>query len=73
MDKVNELNKDVVLDAEASGADVVKEKLADAWAVPGYEAEFDPEEAELAGAFVEDAISEAEALNSSPDLLINHE
>ena len=32
---------------------------------------FDPEEAELAGAFVEDALSELDALDSSPDSLVN--
>ena len=38
---------------------------------PGFEVEFDPEEAELAGAFVEDALSEQDALDSSPDSLGN--
>jgi hypothetical protein len=31
---------------------------------PGYQAEFDPEEAERAGAFVEDALSEQDATES---------
>ena len=42
---------------------------------PGYEVEFDPEEAELAGAFVEDALSEQDAMEHSPtgnSDLINH-
>jgi hypothetical protein len=43
------------------------EKLADAM-VPGAIVEFDPEEAERAGAFIEDALSEADALESSIDL-----
>ncbi|CAG1020114.1 Protein TraD [Methylococcales bacterium] len=47
---------------------LVKEKLIDAM-TPGYQVEFDPEEAELAGAFVEDALSEKDALESSIDLL----
>lgn len=37
--------------------------------IPGLQVEFDPEEAEKAGAFVEDALSEEEALESSIDLL----
>jgi len=48
--------------------DLILSKLADAMA-PGFQAEFDPEEAERAGAFVEDAISEQDALESSIDLI----
>lgn len=48
-------------------ADAVREKLTDAL-TPGYQAEFDPEEAERAGAFVEDALSEQDALDSQADL-----
>jgi hypothetical protein len=44
--------------------DVVAEKLADA-ETPGYQAEFDPLEADRAGAFAEDAISEADAIDSA--------
>ena len=51
-------------DNAAVGA--LREKLADA-ATPGYQAEFDPEEAERAGAFVEDALSEQDALASQDD------
>ena len=46
----------------------LREKLADA-EVPGYQAEFDPDEAERAGAFVEDALSEQDALESTIDQL----
>jgi hypothetical protein len=42
------------------------EKLSDVM-TPGFEAEFDPEEAERAGAFDEDALSEADALDSCID------
>lgn len=35
---------------------------------PGYEVEFDPTEAELAGAFKEEAISEKDAAESSIDV-----
>ena len=46
------------------------QKLTDAM-VPGAMVEFDPEEAERAGAFVEDALSESDALESDIDLLEN--
>lgn len=47
--------------------EVLTEKLTDAM-TPGFEVEFDPDEAERAGAFQEDALSEAEALDSCIDL-----
>jgi hypothetical protein len=68
-------------DAEADSADAMREfvstdtddapaiartKLADAL-TPGFQAEFDPAEAEAAGAFVEDALSESDALASAHD------
>lgn len=53
---------------QANAIDVVAEKLKDAM-TPGYQVEFDPEEAERAGAFVEDALSEEEALESAADLM----
>jgi hypothetical protein len=53
--------------SEGDAVDVLAEKLADAM-VPGAIVEFDPEEAERAGAFIEDALSEADALESSIDL-----
>ena len=34
---------------------------------PGFQAEFDPDEAELLGAFMEEALSETDALDSSID------
>jgi hypothetical protein len=46
--------------------EVMAEKLADAQ-TPGYQSEFDPLEADLAGAFAEDAISEADAIDSAGD------
>ncbi|WP_347990331.1 conjugal transfer protein TraD [Methylomonas sp. AM2-LC] len=49
---------------------VFKEKLLDAQ-TPGFEVEFDPAEAEQAGAFEEDALSEADAKESVIDLEIN--
>jgi hypothetical protein len=44
----------------------LNEKLSDTM-TPGFEAEFDPEEAERVGAFDEDALSEADALDSCID------
>jgi len=44
----------------------LQEKLIDAL-TPGFQAEFDPAEAETAGAFVEDAMSESDALASAED------
>lgn len=44
----------------------LRDKYADIL-LPGYQVEFDPDEAELAGAFDEDALSEEEALDSVID------
>lgn len=52
--------------APAAASGPVIEKLQDAL-TPGYQAEFDPAEAEAAGAFQEDALSEADALASTHD------
>jgi hypothetical protein len=46
---------------------VLDEKLNDAL-TPGFEAECDPQEAEEAGAFKEDALSEQDAIDSAIDL-----
>jgi hypothetical protein len=55
------------IDDTAAAAAALREKLTDAL-IPGYQAEFDPEEAVRAGAFFEDALSEADAAGSSDDL-----
>lgn len=55
------------IDDYATGAAALREKLADAQ-TPGYQAEFDPEEADRVGAFVEDALSERDAAESGEDL-----
>jgi hypothetical protein len=55
------------IDDSAAAAATLREKLTDAQ-TPGYQAEFDPEEAVRAGAFFEDALSEADAAGSSDDL-----
>jgi hypothetical protein len=48
--------------------DVVLEKMSDAQ-TPGFRTEFTPDEAERAGAFAEDALSEQDAAESSSDLI----
>lgn len=45
----------------------VRAKLTDVL-IPGFQVEFDPDEADQAGAFIEDALSEQDALESSIDL-----
>jgi len=45
------------------------QKLGDAM-VPGHAVTFDPEEAERAGAFVEDALDEDDARASAVDLVL---
>ena len=65
-------NSDIADTAETSLNDremkrqVIAQKLVDAQ-TPGFQVEFDPDEAELLGAFNEDALSEVEALDSSID------
>jgi hypothetical protein len=56
----------ITVENAALAPDLVREKLADAL-TPGYQAEFDPGEADAAGAFVEDALSEVDALASAHD------
>jgi hypothetical protein len=65
---MNETTQEVIFDAKKDAAEALLEKLADA-STPGYQVEFDPEEAERAGAFIEDAVSEEDAMESSVDLL----
>ncbi|MBD9363803.1 MULTISPECIES: hypothetical protein [Methylomonas] len=67
-DDVNDLNVDTEVDSALAvdTVDVVAVKLLDAM-VPGAVVEFDPDEAERLGAFNEDALDEADALESSID------
>lgn len=53
----------------AYGDDLIRRKLIDA-EIPGAVVEFDPDEAERAGAFVEDALSEADARDAEDGLEI---
>lgn len=55
-------------DPAAIMREVVLEKMRDA-ETPGFWAEFSPDEAELAGAFEEDALSEADAVETDIDRL----
>ncbi|HZZ03537.1 MAG TPA: hypothetical protein VFE81_11570, partial [Paraburkholderia sp.] len=57
----------VSFDDEANAAEAMREKLTDAL-TPGFQAEFAPDEAVQAGAFVEDALSEQDAADSDVDL-----
>ena len=52
---------------ESSSEVVIREKLIDAM-TPGFQAEFDPDEADQAGAFIEDALSEEDAMAIDVDL-----
>lgn len=63
MTESNQFNTEQV----ATVADVLAAKMLDA-DIPGMEVEFTPEEADLLGAFPEDALSEADALASSADM-----
>jgi len=56
------------VDDDAAGREAVREKMVDAL-TPGFQVEFDPDEAERAGAFVEDALSEQDAAESCDDLV----
>jgi hypothetical protein len=58
---------DVVPDDAASAAAALRDNLTDIL-TPGYAAEFDPDEAEQAGAFEEDAVSLQDAAESCVDL-----
>lgn len=52
---------------ESVNEGAIHEKLFD-METPGYLAEFDPEEAESMGAFMEDSLSETDLIESSEDL-----
>lgn len=65
----NEQEKSLeAVNTEVSPEAVIREKLIDAM-TPGFQAEFDPDEADQAGAFIEDALSEEDAMESDVDLL----
>jgi hypothetical protein len=64
----NNTLEQTTFDDPANAAEVLREKLDDAM-TPGYQTEFDPDEAETVGAFVEDALSEEDAAESDVDLV----
>ena len=55
-------------DEAATQRESVEEKCA-LLSVPALQVEFDPEEAELCGAFIEDALGEEEAVDASQDVI----
>jgi hypothetical protein len=67
-DENSDVEYAAIFDDKANAADALYEKLLDAQ-TPGYQVEFDPEEATMAGAFLEDGLSEREATESDIDLL----
>ena len=48
--------------------EILQKKLLDAQ-IPGFKAQFEPQEAEMLGAFTEDALNEKDALESVIDIL----
>ncbi len=54
-----------IFDADA----IAEEKLRDAQEAPGYAVAFDPPEAERAGAYVDDVVTDEEALAASADII----
>ena len=59
--------EDSNVDLQGDADSVIRQKLLDSQ-IPGFQAEFDPDEAERAGAFVEDALSEEDAMESAIDI-----
>ena len=63
------------IDAETNNSDIteiIQEKLLDA-EIPGFQAEFNPLESQMLGAFKEDALSEQDALDSAIDHIAEDE
>ena len=58
------MSKPKAKDIDPADIEIIEAKLADAL-TPGFEAEFTLDEAEEAGAFREDALSEADAKESA--------
>ncbi len=58
----------IKFDDETTASEALHEKMQDLM-IPGFIVEFDPDEAERAGAFQEDALTEADALESGIDLV----
>ena len=67
-ESINAAQDGVSVASEDADGMTLAQKLTDAL-TPGVVVEFDPEEAEKAGAFVEDALSEQDATESDIDLV----
>ena len=67
-ESINAPQDGVSVASEEADTMTLTEKLTDAL-TPGVVVEFDPEEAEKAGAFVEDALSQQDAAESDIDLV----
>lgn len=67
-EKVDFVSEPSDSDGQTDITEVLFEKLNDAM-TPAYQTEFDPAEAEAVGAFVEDALSESDAVESSADII----
>ena len=57
----------ITIERETNASAIVQEKLRAAENSPRFAVEFDPEEAELAGVFEEDALNEEDDLESTID------
>lgn len=64
---MNTPNDSNLYDDQANAKQALADKLKNT-AVPGYQVAFDPSEAEQLGAFTEDALSEADAMDSTADM-----
>ncbi|WP_020405855.1 hypothetical protein [Hahella ganghwensis] len=64
---LSEVEEQITFNGQENTAQSIRDKYIDAM-TPGYQVEFDPVEAELVGAFVEDALSEEDATESTLDL-----
>lgn len=71
MSTINSLEQNIpddIFDDEKNAAEALREKMED-FMIPGFQVELDPDEAEAIGAFVEDALSEEDAIESSIDMV----
>lgn len=66
MNKKNQTLNDVHFNVTVNETQALSEKLLDAL-TPGLQVEFDPDEAMKVGAFIEDALTEADAKDSCFD------
>ena len=69
MTQQDRMDRDTTIpDDAATAAAALRDKLTDLL-IPGYSVEFDPDEADQAGAFHDDALSEHDAAESCLDLV----